>query len=185
MTFNYLTGSNGREGQVAPSTDRRGRRVNGQKGSTDRPDDPGGQVRVAQPGLAGSGEHLDVAGLGVADVHHERSRWCLHVTPGGCRGRGAGRGRRAQGPAERRDGEPRGARRRGALEQRTPGHTLSRLLLCIVTGHDDPFGDWSACTSPRAKATPGGGGGEGGRAARWRPRREPVPTSARASGGLR
>jgi hypothetical protein len=31
---------------------------------------------------------------------------------------------------------------------------LSRLTLCVVTGHDDPFGDWSACTSPGAKATP-------------------------------
>src|SRR5580692_9831022 len=180
MTFTYLTGSNGLEWGSADARSR------------DRPDDPGGQVLVAQPGLAGPGEHLDVPGLRVADVHHDRSRGCLHVTAGGClqvtvgrcRRRGAGgRGRRAHGRAERRDGEPRGTCRRGALEQRTPGHTLSRLMLCIVTGHDDPFGGWSACTSPRAKATPGEGKGErkgeGRTAIRWRLRRKPVPTPAR------
>src|SRR5580698_4020408 len=54
-------------------------------GSPDRPDDPGGQVLVAQAGLAGPGEHLDVPGPRVADVHHDRSRWrCLQVTAGGC-----------------------------------------------------------------------------------------------------
>src|SRR5580693_3156470 len=143
MTFTYLTGSNG---FGWGSTDAE---------SPDRPDDPGGEVLVAHAGLAGPGEHLDVPGLRVADVHHDGSRGCLHVTPGGClqvtmgrcRGRGAGDcGRRAHGRAEGRDGKPRGARRRGALKQRTPGHTLSRLMLCIVTGHDDPFGDWSACS---------------------------------------
>src|SRR6516165_10493689 len=47
-------------------------------GSADRPGDPGGQVRVAQPGLVGPGENLDVPGLRVAYVHDDGSRRCLH-----------------------------------------------------------------------------------------------------------
>src|ERR1700722_20530665 len=40
-------------------------------GLTDRAGDPGGQVLVAQGGVAGPGEHLDVPGLRVADVHQD------------------------------------------------------------------------------------------------------------------
>jgi hypothetical protein len=57
-------------------------------------------------------------------------------------------------------------------------------MLCIVTGHDDPFGDWSACTSPQAKATPGEGGGQRPDGDPVAAMARPVPTSARASGGL-
>jgi hypothetical protein len=41
--------------------------LTGSKGKVD-----GGQVLVADPGLAGAGEHLDVARPRVAYVHHDR-----------------------------------------------------------------------------------------------------------------
>src|SRR5580704_2132015 len=44
----------------------------GPRGSAGGAGDPGGQVLVAQPGLTGPGEHLDVPRPGVADVHHDR-----------------------------------------------------------------------------------------------------------------
>ena len=47
-------------------------RLPGGAGSADRPGDPGGEVLVAQPGLAGPGEHLDVSRPGVAHVNHDR-----------------------------------------------------------------------------------------------------------------
>src|SRR5579859_6479866 len=140
--------------------------ISGYQGSRDRPDDPGGQVGVAHPGLAGSGEHLDVAGLGVADVHHDRAvrRVLVMAGPRGlargpraARGARAGRGRRAQRPAERRYGESRGARGRRSPDDRTPGRALGRGSLCVVTGHDDPFGNWSARTTPAREGHAGKG----------------------------
>src|SRR5580704_29710 len=47
--------------------------------SADGPGDPGGQVLVPHPGLAGPGEHLDVPRSGIAYVLHDR--------PGGRLGR--------------------------------------------------------------------------------------------------
>src|SRR5580658_813938 len=147
MTFTYLFGSNG---QMA--------------GSPDRPGDPGGQVLVAQPGLAGSEEHLDVAGFRVADVHHDRLvRQRGLVTAGRqIRGRwpaGSGQGRaghRGQGCG----GEPRGASDRAPAEQGAPGQAAIHGRLAgrthgIVTRHDDPFDGWfDARVAPEAKATP-------------------------------
>src|SRR6266566_2158145 len=113
----------------------------GGSGSADRPGDPGGEVLVAQPGLAGPGEYLDVSRPGIAHVHHDR--------PGGrvvvvrlVRSRRAGGGGGGEGGrcrAHGRDGEPGGAGGRGALQQGTPGQAC---VLRILTGHDDPFGDW-------------------------------------------
>src|SRR5579863_300019 len=137
--------------------------ISGYQGSRDGTDDPGGQVGVADAGLAGPGEDLDVAGLGVADVHHDRAvrRVLVMAGPRGRRGAGGARARRgrrrAQRPAERRYGESRGARGRRSPDDRTPGRALGRGRLGVVTGHDDPFGDWSALTTPAREGHAGKG----------------------------
>src|ERR1700685_146066 len=89
MTFTYLTGSNGLEWTDGSICE--------EPGSPDRPGDPGGQVLVAQAGLAGPGEHLDVPGLGVADVHHGGARWGC---PAGTAGVGGREGWGWAGPPE-------------------------------------------------------------------------------------
>src|SRR5580700_4713364 len=72
--MNYLTGSNGQRA-----------------GSAERPGDPGGQLLVLQLDLAGSVEHLDVPGLGVAHVQDDgtgRQR-LHHVVVARCRAVGS------------------------------------------------------------------------------------------------
>src|SRR6478736_7884480 len=94
----------------------------GGAGSADRPRDPGGEVLVAQPGLAGPGEYLDVSRPGIAHVHHDRAGvrvLVVRLVPG----------RRLAG----------GGGGCGPLQQGTPGQPRA---LRILTGHDDPFGDW-------------------------------------------
>src|SRR5271166_1322036 len=126
-------------------------------GSADRPGDPGGQVLVAQPGLAGPGEHLDVPRLGVADVHHDRAgvraglAMALRLIR--CRRPAGGGQGRARGRTYGGGGQTRGAGRRGPLKQGTPGKPALRRArrpdrsrirgtLRILTGHDNPFGGW-------------------------------------------
>src|ERR1700720_2784430 len=100
MTFPYLTGSNGLEWTTGSACEwlclrwlcacdgsARDGSACEEPGSPDRPDDPGGQVLVAQAGLAEPGEHLDVPGLRVADVYHDGSRGRRQVTVGRCRRR--------------------------------------------------------------------------------------------------
>ena len=76
------------------------------------------------------------------------SRTCTTIGPRrvvglvrGRRGAGAagGGGQSGRRCAHGRDGEPGDAGGRGPLQQGTPGHGCA---LRILTGHDDPFGDW-------------------------------------------
>src|SRR5580693_454493 len=153
MTFTYLTGSKaGSNGRMAAGG-----------GSANGPGDPGGQVLVAQPGLAGPGEHLDVPRSGIAYVHHDRPGGRLGLAVGvrlvrRRRPSGGGQGW-GRGGAYGGGGQTRGAGGRGSLEQGAPGQAASRRrrirrTLRILTGHDDPFGGWLACAVARGpKAT--------------------------------
>src|ERR1700729_296695 len=92
-------------------------------GLTDRADQPGRQVRVAEPRVAGAGKHVKLAGANVPDVHDDVFT-CAFVqvtrhmpvtvrSPGGRAGSGerrAGRGAGQHGGSEA--GPPRA--RRGA-----------------------------------------------------------------------
>jgi hypothetical protein len=86
----------------------------------------------------------------VADVHHDRIRAAAPAGFGRClRAAGSGQGRARRRP-DGGGGQAGHASRGGPLQHRAPGQAGSRLggggtapgrrTLCILTGHDDPFG---------------------------------------------
>jgi hypothetical protein len=102
-------------------------------GSVDRADKPGGEARVAEPGLGLPGEHVHFAGPQVTDMHDDRLCRAGRSSAAGVRTRGGSRGRGGSGAgkgADRGNGQARTGKARRTVQDGSPGRPWVLNAFC-------------------------------------------------------